>query len=470
MQRSPFLEVVPPAADNLYDEAVYLASSYGLTPDDWQSLVLWAWLGQSDNRRWAASRCGLSVPRQNGKNGALEIRELYGMVLLGERFLHTAHEVKTARKAFLRLASFFENLAYPELAGLVKEVRRTNGQEAIILTNGGSCEFVARSRGSGRGFTVDVLVLDEAQELTEEQYAALSPTISAAPLGNPQRIMLGTPPGPTLTGEVFGRLRNSAQAIAPERVCWIEYAASDPTALDDIRQWQEANPALGIRLSLDTVADERSDFSDDTFLLERLGVWPVAGSTVIDMDRWSALVESDRSVRPSPVAFAAEVSPDRKWSSILLAGRRNAGGRYITVVESQRGTSWLAPRMAELAKEWKPVGVAVRHGSPAMSLLSQLTEAGVETTTLSATSMGAATGAFLDWVGRGEITHDALPLIDTSLRFARQRKVGEQVTFAAADGVDISPLQGAIAALHLLDEQASKPKKKVRSGLVQAIN
>jgi hypothetical protein len=28
---------------------------------------------------------------------------------LGEKFLHTAHEVKTARKAFLRIASFFEN-------------------------------------------------------------------------------------------------------------------------------------------------------------------------------------------------------------------------------------------------------------------------------------------------------------------------------------------------------------------------
>ena len=34
---------------------------------------------------------------------------------------------------------------------------------------GGAIEFIARSRGSGRGFTVDDLVCDEAQELTDEQ-------------------------------------------------------------------------------------------------------------------------------------------------------------------------------------------------------------------------------------------------------------------------------------------------------------
>lgn len=38
---------------------------------------------------------------------------------------------------------------------MLVEIRRTNGQEAIVLDNGGSVQFIARSRGSGRGFTVD---------------------------------------------------------------------------------------------------------------------------------------------------------------------------------------------------------------------------------------------------------------------------------------------------------------------------
>ena len=36
------------------------------------------------------------MARQNGKNGALEAVELYGMVVLGLKFLHTAHEVSHA--------------------------------------------------------------------------------------------------------------------------------------------------------------------------------------------------------------------------------------------------------------------------------------------------------------------------------------------------------------------------------------
>ena len=148
----PSFELVPPSGGDEGDQAVALASGYGLTADPWQASTLDAWLGRRPDGQWACPRCGLVVPRQNGKNAVLEIRELFGMIALGERILHTAHEVKTARKAFLRLCSFFENeREYPELAALVKEIRKTNGQEAIVLRNGGSVEFIARSKSSGNG-------------------------------------------------------------------------------------------------------------------------------------------------------------------------------------------------------------------------------------------------------------------------------------------------------------------------------
>ena len=79
-------------------------------------------------------------------------------MMKSEAFLHTAHEVKTTRKAFKRLKHFFgeivndPNAKFPELNALVTEIRSTNGQEAIYLSTGGSVEFIARSKGSGRGF------------------------------------------------------------------------------------------------------------------------------------------------------------------------------------------------------------------------------------------------------------------------------------------------------------------------------
>src|SRR5690606_7171925 len=175
---------------------------------------------------------------QNGKNAVIEIRELYGMIALGERFLHTAHEVKTARKAFLRLAGFFQNaLEWPELAAMAKEIRRTNGQEAIVLTNGASIEFVARSRGSARGYTVDVLVMDEAQELTDEQLEALLPTISSAPTGNPQQLLAGTPPGPGTPGEVFTRTRSAGVEGKDPRLCWHEWSVDGEYNVADHALW-----------------------------------------------------------------------------------------------------------------------------------------------------------------------------------------------------------------------------------------
>ena len=120
--QTPRVRTAPRASTNDVDDACFLADSYGLTPDQWQEDVLEAWLGLRRDGTWAASQCGLAVPRQNGKNALLEIRELYGMIVRAERFLHTAHEVKTARKAFLRIASFFENpKKYPELASMARE-------------------------------------------------------------------------------------------------------------------------------------------------------------------------------------------------------------------------------------------------------------------------------------------------------------------------------------------------------------
>lgn len=176
----PCVTITSPAIDSLGDLAVSLAADYKLVPDPWQAWVLDNWLATMGGT-WANLTCGLAVPRQNGKNAAIEIRELFGVIGRGERILHTAHEVKTAQKHFRRLKRFFGQKTndpaakFPELNALVENVRNVNGQEAIFLKNGGSIEIAARSKGSGRGFTVDVLVMDEAQQLTDEALEALFP-------------------------------------------------------------------------------------------------------------------------------------------------------------------------------------------------------------------------------------------------------------------------------------------------------
>lgn len=338
---SPRVRCAPDAARSEGDDAVWLAASYGLDADPWQADLLRDWLLVRSGR-WAAARCGVAVPRQNGKNGALEIREVYGMVALGERILHTAHEVKTARKAFARLLEFFDNpRSYPELAGLVKEIRRTNGQEAIVLDNGGSVEFIARSKGSGRGFSVDVLVADEAQQLSEDSWAALLPTISAS--NNPQVILTGTPPPPGAAGEVFARMRAAGAQGTDPRLAWSEWSCPDDLEsvdLDDQSLWGQVNPALGVRLRVETVLDERGAMSPTTFARERLGWWEPPDERAAALPGWEQLADLEAEQGPRPV-FAASAADDLSFSCLSVAWRRPDGLVQMQTVEQAKGTAWL---------------------------------------------------------------------------------------------------------------------------------
>lgn len=438
-----------------------MATSYGLTPDDWQFLVLKAWLGLRPDGQWAASRCGLSVPRQNGKNAILEVRELFGMIVLGEKFLHTAHEVKTARKAFLRLRSFFENeRKYPELAALVQEVRQTNGQEAIVLNNGGSCEFVARSKGSGRGFTVDVLVLDEAQELGDEALEALLPTISAAPLGNPQQILTGTPPGPKANGDIFTRVRLDGLAGSDKRLAWHEWSCPPDADLDDPISVATANPALGIRLSWDVIAAERGSLSDAGFGRERLGMWDEASSNrVIDAATWAK--RADEKSRPTDrFALAVDVSPDRAVASVALGGQRADGSWHVELDEQRNGVGWLLEYVAARCERNDIRAVVIDAASPAASLLDALKARKVKVTTTDSRDMTRACGMFFDGVMDGWLHHIDQPQLNSALGAARKRPLGDAWAWNRKNSVsDITAL--VACTLALWGAQSSAVKKPV---------
>ena len=443
----PRVACVPRAVANDVEDATFLAGSYGLVADQWQESVLEGWLGIRADGMWAAPRCGLAVPRQNGKNAALEIRELHGMVSLGERILHSAHEVKTARKAFLRLASFFENeRTYPELAKLAKEIRRTNGQEAIVLHNGGSVEFIARSKGSGRGFSVDVLVMDEAQEFSDESLAALLPTISAS--ANPQQIMTGTPPGPTANGGVFTRLREEGVGGGNRRLCWHEWSCVGEVDLDDRQVWAATNPGLGIRLKYETTQDERSAMDAEMFARERLGMWDTAATkAVINMDTWAALTDV-QSQALDPVAFALDVSPDRSSAAIASAGVRADGLSHVVVVDTKAGTGWVVDRLVELNGRWKPCAVVVDSRGPAASMIPALEARGVVVTTTTTAEVGRACGAFYDAVMQGDLRHLGQASLSSALSGARKRTLGDAWAWHRQNSsTDITPLVAATLAL-----------------------
>lgn len=421
--QQPRVSSVPESVFSHVEDAAFLAAGYGLEPDEWQFHVLEGWLAEGRSGRWAAGRCGLSVPRQNGKNGTIEVRELFGMVALGEKFLHTAHEVKTARKAFKRLQWFFGERAsdpgakFPELNALVREVRNTNGQEAIVLKNGGSVEFIARSKGSGRGFTVDVLVLDEAQELTDEHMEALLPTTASAPLRNPQVIFTGTPPNPASSAGVFRRIRAEGVSGSGIRLCWHEWSIAEPIMLEQVADkslWAATNPALGGRLIDEVVEQELPPtLSLEGFMRERLGFWRETAdgsSRLISQADWDAAAVD---VVPDGVpSFGVAFSYDGLRMSVAGAIKHDDGvfvelvGQFSGPVAT--GVSDLADWLAERADRVAEIGISGAAGS---LLVDALADRGVSrrlVRVFTAADYFAACAGFEAGIREVSVTHSAI--------------------------------------------------------------
>jgi phage terminase large subunit-like protein len=466
VRQPPRVHVAPRHSKTFGDLAADLAAEYGLAPDDWQRLVLDDWLAEVKGQ-WGSLTCGLSVPRQNGKNALLEVRELFGMVGRGERILHTAHEVKTAQKHFRRLMHFFgqqpndPGALYPELNALVLEIRRVNGQEAVLLKNGGGVELVARSKNSGRGFTVDVLVMDEAQEMSEDALEALMPTTSAAPSGNPQWIFTGTPPGPRANGEVFTRVRMEALEGRSKRLAWHEWSCESDVDLDDHKAWHQANPALGTRLQFDVVEGERSRFSDDGFGRERLGMWDEAGSDrVISAQTWSDC-RDENSMALDRFAMAVDVSPDRSTSSVGFAGQRADGSWHVELDEQRHGVGWLLEHIVRRCEANQIRAVVIDGASPAASLVDELAKRKIKVTTTGAREMAQACGSFYDGATEGWLRHIDQPQLNAALGAARKRPLGDAWAWNRKNSaLDITAL--VACTLALWGAQASQVKRPGR--------
>jgi len=424
-------------------DACFLAMRYGLTPDPWQEMVVVSWLGRSPSDRLSSGRCGLAVPRQNGKNGVLEVVELFKIVVQGRKILHTAHEVKTARKAFIRLRSFFENeRRWPELAAMVSDIRQTNGQEAIVLTNGGSVEFVARSRGSGRGFTVDDLVCDEAQELSDEQLEALLPTISAAPSGDPQIIMTGTPPPPNADGAPFKRMRASGAEGKDHRLSWHEWSPdrapvtsswppTDPAEIEAVLAVAAAtNPALGDRLHTTVVEDEMAGMSFAGFMRERCGAWDSdALGGLIDYPSWLGLAVPAADVPEDGIlAYAVKFSVDGKRVGVGVALHSDEGVTHVEALGVRATSDGTSSLVAWLVERWRKSSVILIDGKAGSGdLRAQLVKAGVSTRRVRVVTTDEAITAhagMLRAINERQVSHSAQPGLDAQVRVAGQRKIG----------------------------------------------
>ena len=105
--QNPTQSVILPYKKSLYQNAIDTYELSKRTAQEWQiNLTKHIYAVNSDGL-WTHTKFGYSLPRRNGKNEVVVIREMEGLQR-GEQILHTAHRTTTSHTAWERLCRLLD--------------------------------------------------------------------------------------------------------------------------------------------------------------------------------------------------------------------------------------------------------------------------------------------------------------------------------------------------------------------------
>lgn len=393
----------------------------------------------------------LTVPRQSGKTTLLLVLILLrALGAPGQQIRYTAQTGSDARKKWMD--DWLPLLQKSPFASQFR-ARLTNGHEALIFRNGSHQGLVSTTKKAGHGGSLDLCILDEAFAHPDARLEqALMPAMKTR--RSPQMWVVSTAGTPEDSPYLWHKVETGRQMVeagVTSDVAYFEWSADEKADPASEATWWSCMPALGRTTPLEAIyADLKGMESLSEFKRADLNLWVTAMSDpVIPLERWNALVD-EASVPVDPVVFAFDVTPDRAWASIGISSRRPDGLWHVEVVAHRAGTTWVAPRVAELVEKWRPAAVLCDPAGPAGSLMADMASAGVEVTPVSAGELVKACGVLYDAVVQepASLRHLGTPELAAALDGAVKRELKDAWAWSRkSSSVDISPLVAVTLAL-----------------------
>lgn len=389
--------------------------AFGIAFDPWQDGLGRIALSKRADGKYAASIGGvvLSIPRQTGKTYLIGWLAFALCTLIPNlTIIWTAHHSRTSDETFEKMRSMAMR---PRVRRYIDgKPRVANGQQVIKFTNESRILFGAREHGFGRGFDmVDVLILDEAQKLTENAMSDMVPATNAAPNG--LVFLMGTPPRPGKdAGEVFTSRRADAIDGDPD-TAYAEFSADHEAEIIDWQQVAKANPSFPHRTNKTAVLRMKKLIgSDADFRREAYGIWDVVkgDSALIERADWDELKGSPPPP-DAPVAYGVKFSPDNGRVALTVASTCEDGATFVEVVDFAStavgigpGARWLAERARECD------AITIDGQSHAGLLVEELIKAGVPTRRIvrpSADEFTTSCARFMEMFGNKALRHGGQP-------------------------------------------------------------
>jgi len=406
---------------------------------------------------WTHTKFGYSLPRRNGKNEVIAIREMQGL-LDGEQMLHTAHRTTTSHAAWERLLRLLSQ------AGIYYESLRATGRERIeIPETGGRIEFRTRTSTGGLGEGFDLLVIDEAQEYTADQESALKYVVTDSK--NPQTIFCGTPPTPLSSGTVFTELRSDALNRKIENAGWAEWGVEDESDIRDRELWYLCNPSLGTIFTERSIQDEiGTDVID--FNIQRLGLWiKYNQKSAISENEWQELKVKVLPILKGKLFVGIKYGNDGANVAMSIAVKTLSGKTFIETIDCQsvrNGNQWVI----DFLKGADVENVVIDGASGQNVLAEEMKDFKLKQPILpTVREIVTANSLWEQGVYQRHICHADQPSLTAVATNCDKRNIGSSGGFgykSQYDDMDISLMDSALLAYWSCCNKRTKKKQQIR--------
>jgi hypothetical protein len=461
------------------DRAAQLGHRVGIRSLPWQWLALRKVLSRRDDGLWTHPDVCLIATRQSGKSLIILLRILFGLFVLNEQIVYSAQRWVTAESIFKRLKAIIERR--PSLQRRLAKDPTSSSSRAVIELKSGACVALGvRSGDLGRGLDrIDLVVFDEAYNLTEDEVASLAGSQLASP--NSQTIYASTPPvyAKHPNCRVLADIRRLGKARHQD-LYFAEWAAPEGMNRNDPEAWRLASPSYGViqkqrdvqRLHSKAASPLAKALFDADYL--GWGDYPIDAADVepvIPEGIWQAMINPSPRLL-GPIAIAVDRSPDRKHWAIAAAQRTDDDRIHIELgpYEGTWSNSDLVEKILDIVTEWDPVALTIDQKSPAAVLKPLLImEAGVEPVMTNASELALACGGFVDAALAGQISHCDQQLLNDSVASAIKRDLpGGGFAWDKPPGASVAELMAATLSHWALLTFAPPPAPKSASPMMAA--
>ena len=423
------------------------------------------------------------ISRQNGKTVLSEvIASFFLNVLCVDSVFGTSLSLDKAEEVWEAVIQDQESVE--ELSSEIERISRTNGNKRLILTGLRKYKVGAPTRRAGRGDSNDLVMLDEIREHRDwETWSAAAASTNAKPngmivcfsnAGDPDSIVLRQLRDQAIANITGTTSSDFGGSVDGDTLGLFEWSSADGAKTDDMEELAQANPALGYGyLTERALMSNRATFPENKFRSECMcqQVETILPQPFPD-GAWSAGVDvSSHIADKSELFFGIDLSQNRRWTSIAVAGLREDGNMHIEVVARQIGTEWALNWFKE-RQEKQVMNLAFQgRGCPVVGLAEQIcTLPNVNRMPVEGGDLTAGWGRFWDGIaasdpenvrGGMKIFHLPQPVLDAPGKTMQLRQLGGGVELPdrVKSPDDPSPLIACFVAFTAATQMARKDKK-----------